>query len=140
MKIVNSSVQAGEAYFNPTLKTEIEVEIIVGLEVLINAFGDLNYQGKKIGRLEPSIRNVFVFPIFAEKSEQHEQPIKYKVHFECKLDKNALKYISDKRKSEKNGDVVFMAEINLSYLENRAYIIESRVQTNLATTTGMSHP
>ncbi|MCL6015231.1 hypothetical protein [Cuniculiplasma divulgatum] len=133
MLVVNSYVLVGEDSFNPTLKIVIEVEIKVGSEVLINAFGDLNYHGKKIGRLEPSTQNVFGFPLFAIKSELKDQSVKYNVGFECKLDKNVLKYISDGRKAEKNGDVVFIAEIRLIYLENRAYIIESRVQTNLAT-------
>ena len=133
MKIQFNSVSMSDAFFNPTIVITVNVQFEEGNEALINASGDLTYNGKSIGRLQlwkESLYNIY-FPSFTisahnreGKTEGDEKDLQ--LEFQVELRKKVVKYINEGRKSYKNGDVHFFINVKLLYVKSTTYIVDPK--------------
>ena len=133
MKIEFRNIDINEKFFNPTLRIGVKLEYTIGMEALMNAFGNLNYEGKIIGKLELENENNLSFAIYALDETQNKNSYPIDLFFKCVLNREVIRYINDTRKKAKNGDVNLSVDIKLLYLEPRTFITnyKSQPQTNI---------
>ena len=130
MKIEFGKIEINENFFNPTLRIGVKWEYIIGMEALMNAFGNLIYEGKIIGKLELENENNLSFAIYALDETQNKNSYKIDLFFKCVLNREVIRYINDTRKKARNGDVNLSVDIKLHYLETRTFITNFKSQTS----------
>ena len=129
MKIELMNIEINNECFNPTLRITIRREYTPGVEALMNAFGNLIYDGKIIGKLELENENNFSFTIYASDETQTKNSYTIDLFFNCTLNREVIKYINDTRKKAKKGDVILSADIKLLYLDINTVIANFKPQT-----------
>ena len=130
MKIEFRNIDINEKFFNPTLRIGVKWEYTQGMEALMNAFGNLIYEGKIIGKLELENENNLSFAIYALDETQNKNSYTIDLFFQCVLNREVIRYINDTRKKARNGDVNLSVDIKLLYLESRTFITNYKSQTS----------
>ena len=151
MKIQFNSISISDAFFNPTLVITVNVQFEEGNEALINATGDLIYNGKFIGKLQLWKEGVYndYSPNFNIRAQNRDGKTKgdetdLHLEFQVELRKKVVKYINEGRKSYKNGDVRLFINVKLLYVKSTTYIVDGKKdlrvtgnpEMNLLTTLG----
>ncbi len=136
MNLLYDGIYVDVEFFNPILMIRMKFEYFSGYEALIGASGYLIYEDKIIGKLQLKADLQLTYNINAKDATSNEINGSHSLFFDCELSQKLLKYINDKRKDEKNGDVILKLKISLSYLETEAQIISSPNQQKVATPMG----
>ena len=123
MKIQFNSISINDAFFNPTLVITVNVQFEEGNEALINATGDLIYNGKFIGKLQLWKEGVYnnYSPNFNIRAQNRNGKTKgdetdLHLEFQVELRKQVVKYITEGRTSYNNGDVPLVIIVKLLLL------------------------
>jgi hypothetical protein len=111
-----------EAYFEPTIKVELEWQYDLSQEAPINIFGNISFMGKLFGRLLPKDLETKVFNIAPTDYNRNHDHKTLKMDLTATLDNKIISYMNEARKSSAKGDVNLTLEFFTTTLSNNAMI------------------
>jgi len=122
LKIEIKSLNVDESFFHPAINASINIEYRVNQEAPINLTGNLYFQEKLIGMLEPKLTPSQEFYIGPTDYNRKFDSKNLEIQLACVLDNKIVSYMNEVRKSSQKGDVELRIELTLTYLLNKAMV------------------
>ncbi len=116
------SMAVDESCFEPAIKMTFVLKYQMNQEAPINMFGNVFFEKKSIGRLEPKVMPSLEFKIGPTDYNRNFGQKELEMELTLSLDKKIVSYMNDARKSSPKGDVNLTIDVNLTYLKNKAFV------------------
>lgn len=116
------SMAVDESCFEPAIKMTFVLKYQMNQEAPINMFGNVLFEKKSIGRLEPKVMPYFEFKIGPTDYNRNFGQKELEMELTLSLDKKIVSYMNDARKTSPKGDVNLTIDVNLTYLRNKAFV------------------